>query len=163
MQGIVEYQQCIFVVGFAQCLDLAETEQEIGSAQDQYYLLQEVALLQVVGLEAVFVGYQNFGQAIVEAPSIGYFAANFFVVVAIDFAGFAIGFFVSQATSYFVGQATGCFASQATSCFASFARKVGSTEKDSTSFGFTIDYCKDLKIVKDLEAYLVLKPMVDIE
>ena len=41
--------------------------------------------------------------------------------------------------------------------------KIGSTEKDSDSFGFSINYCKDLKIIKDLEAYLVLKPMVGTE
>ena len=76
-----------------------------------------------------------------ESPSIGYFATNFLMVVAIDFS-------------------FGCFASFSTSCFVGLARKVGSTEKDSDSFGFSIDYCKDLKIVENLEAYLVLKPMV---
>ena len=47
--------------------------------------------------------------------------------------------------------------------FLGFSREVGSTDKDFDKFCFSIDYCKDLKIVEDLEAYLVLKPMVDVE
>ena len=142
-QGTAKYLQCTFSTIVSCCLDLAETEHVIELAQDQYYLLQHVALLQVVGLEVVVMGYQHFGQAIVEAPSIGCFA--------------------SFGISYFYGQSTGFFAIFLTSYFVGLSRKVGSTEKDSNRFGFTIDYCKDLKIVDDLEAYLVLKPMVDIE
>ena len=149
MQGTVEFHQCTFSIVVAYCLDLAEIEQAIGLAQDQYYVLQEVALLQVVGLEVAFVGYQDFGQAIMEAPSIGYFATNFLVVVAIDS--------MDQATSCFVDQVIGYFSGQATDCFAGFAKEVGSTKKDYDNFSFAIDYCKDLKIVEDLEAYLFFK------
>lgn len=41
--------------------------------------------------------------------------------------------------------------------------EVGSTKKDFDNFGFATDYCKDLKIVEDLDTYLILKPMVDFE
>ena len=65
-------------------------------------------------------------------------------------------FFVGFATSYFASFATGYFGGFTTCYF-------GSTSKDSNSFDFAIDYCKDLKIVQDLVANLFLRPMVDVE
>lgn len=77
------------------------------------------------------------------------------MVVAIDFVDFATGYFASLAKDYFVGLAK--------DYFSNFSKEVGSNEKDSNNFGFATDYCKDLKIIEDPEAYLVLKPMVDVE
>lgn len=155
------YQQCTLATVVSCCLDLVEIEKAIGLAQHQHQFLQEVALLQVLVLEAVVVGYQNFAWTTVETPFIGQFATNFLVVVAIDSTNFATGDFADQAIGYFASFSIGYFAGFAKEV--GFAMGVESTEKDSDNFGFSIGYYKDLKIAEDLEAYLFLEPMVDIE
>ena len=66
-------------------------------------------------------------------------------------------------SSCFVDFSIDFFARFATSYCTCLAKKVGSTRKGFDSFGFSIDYYTNLKIVEDLEAYLVSRPMVDIE